>query len=116
MARTIVGTVVSDKADKTIVLSETVRKTHPLYKKQYSRGTKYVAHDEKNEANIGDLVEVKQVRPISKRKTLTLVKIVKRARIAAKDTVDSVTSEPVLPEDVKEEDTTKKVSSKEDKK
>ncbi len=92
MARTIVGIVVSDKADKTIVLSETVRKTHPLYKKQYSRSTKYIAHDEKNEANIGDTVEVKQVRPISKRKSLALVRIVQKAKLSAKDTVEAVTA------------------------
>jgi len=91
MGRTIIGTVVSDKADKTIVLSETVRKTHPLYKKQYSRSTRYIAHDEKNEANVGDTVEVTEVRPISKRKSLKLVKIVSRAKISAKDTVDAVT-------------------------
>ena len=58
MARTIIGTVVSDKADKTIVLSTTTRKTHPIYKKQYSKTTKYIAHDEKNEARVGDRVEV----------------------------------------------------------
>lgn len=92
MARTIVGTVVSDKADKTIVLSVTVRKTHPLYKKQYSRSTKYIAHDEKNEAHVGDKVEVEETRPISKRKSLNLVKIISKAEIAADLTVDKVTA------------------------
>ena len=92
MARTIVGTVVSDKADKTIVLSVTVRKTHPIYKKQYSRSTKYIAHDEKNEANIGDTVEVAETRPISARKKLKLVKIVSKADIAASQTVDKITA------------------------
>ena len=90
MARTIVGTVVSDKADKTIVLSVTVRKTHPIYKKQYSRSTKYIAHDEKNEAKVGDTVEVTETRPISARKKLKLVKIVKTAAIAEKDRVENV--------------------------
>ncbi len=94
MARTIVGTVVSDKADKTIVLSSTTRKTHPIYKKQYSKTTKYIAHDEKNEARVGDLVEVVEVRPISARKTLSLVRIVKRAEIAENDTVEAVTADP----------------------
>lgn len=93
MARTIVGTVVSDKADKTIVLSVTERKTHPLYKKQYTRSVKYIAHDENNEANVGDVVEVKEVRPISKRKRLSLSKIVNRAVIAAEQTVEAVTAE-----------------------
>jgi len=94
MARTIIGIVVSDKADKTIVLATTTRKTHPIYKKQYSKTTKYIAHDEKNEAKEGDKVEVKEVRPISARKRLTLVQIIDRAKIAKKDTVDSVTAEP----------------------
>ncbi len=92
MARTIVGTVVSDKADKTIVLSVTVRKTHPIYKKQYSRSTKYIAHDEKNEASVGDLVEVVETRPISARKTLKLTKVLEKAAISADMTVDSVTA------------------------
>ncbi len=95
MARTIIGTVVSDKADKTIVLVTNERKTHPIYKKQYSRTVKYIAHDEKNEAKIGDKVEVQEVRPISRRKHLNLVKIVERAAIAANETVDAVASEPV---------------------
>jgi small subunit ribosomal protein S17 len=90
MARTIVGTVVSDKADKTIVLSTTVRKTHPIYKKQYSRSTKYIAHDENNEARIGDKVEVVETKPISKRKHLTLVKVLERAKISEKDRVENV--------------------------
>jgi small subunit ribosomal protein S17 len=90
MARTIVGTVVSDKADKTIVLSTTVRKTHPIYKKQYSRSTKYIAHDENNEAKVGDKVEVVETRPISKRKHLTLVKVLERAKISERDRVENV--------------------------
>lgn len=92
MARTIVGTVVSDKADKTIVLSVTVRKTHPIYKKQYSRSTKYIAHDENNEAKVGDLVEVVETRPISARKTLKLTKVLEKAEISADMTVDKVTA------------------------
>ncbi len=90
--RTIIGTVVSDKADKTIVLSVTERKTHPLYKKQYSRTTKYIAHDEKNEAKVGDLVEAKEVRPISARKRLKLERIVSKAAISKEDTVEAITA------------------------
>lgn len=92
MARLITGTVVSDKADKTIVLSVTVRKTHPIYKKQYTKTTKYIAHDENNEACVGDVVEVKETRPISARKHLTLVRIVQKAAISEKDTVEAVTA------------------------
>lgn len=94
MARTIVGVVVSDKADKTIVLATTTRKTHPIYKKQYSKTTKYIAHDEKNESRVGDTVEVKEVRPISARKRLSLVTIVKRAALSENETVEAVTAEP----------------------
>lgn len=92
MARTIVGTVVSNKADKTIVLSVTERKTHPLYKKQYSRSTKYIAHDENNEAKVGDTVEVVETRPISARKRLKLTKIVDKALISESDRVENITS------------------------
>jgi small subunit ribosomal protein S17 len=91
MARTIVGTVVSDKADKTIVLAVTVRKTHPIYKKQYSRTTKYIAHDENNEARVGDKVEVVETRPISARKHLKLTKILETAVISEKDRVENIT-------------------------
>lgn len=90
MARTIIGEVSSDKADKTIVLSVTVRKTHPIYKKQYSRTTKYIAHDEKNEAKVGDLVEVIETRPISKRKHFTLNRIVTKAVLSEKDRVENI--------------------------
>jgi small subunit ribosomal protein S17 len=93
MARTIVGTVVSDKADKTIVLSVTVRKTHPIYKKQYSRSTKYIAHDENNEAQVGDKVEVVETRPISKRKHLKLTKVLEKAAIPEQDRVENVTKQ-----------------------
>ena len=93
MARSITGTVVSNKADKTIVINTTVRKTHPIYKKQYSQNTKYIAHDEKNEANVGDVVEVVETRPISKRKTLTLNKVVSKADIAEADRVENITAE-----------------------
>jgi small subunit ribosomal protein S17 len=98
MARTIVGTVVSDKADKTIVLSVVTRKTHPIYKKKYSRTTKYIAHDENNEARVGDKVEVVETRPISARKHLKLTKIIEKAAIAEADRVENVTAEPVIEE------------------
>lgn len=81
MARTITGTVSSDKGDKTIVISVTTRKTHPIYKKQYSVTTKFMAHDEKNEAREGDKVVIIETRPISRRKRFTLKKVVETARI-----------------------------------
>lgn len=94
MARTIVGTVVSDKADKTIVLAVATRKTHPIYKKQYTRTTRYIAHDEKNEAKVGDRVEVVETRPISARKRLKLTKVIEKTAISEKDTVENITAKP----------------------
>lgn len=99
MARTIIGTVVSDKADKTIVLSVTERHTHPIYKKQFSRTKKYIAHDENNDAKVGDRVEVVETRPISARKRLTLVRVLETASIAADQTVEAVTAEPKVEEE-----------------
>ena len=79
MAHTLVGIVTSDKRDKTITVSITSRETHPLYRKQYTKTRKYTAHDEKNEAKMGDRVEIAMVRPLSKTKAYTLVKIIERS-------------------------------------
>ncbi len=79
MARSLIGKVTSAKSDKTIVLTVTERKTHPLYKKQYTVNTKFMAHDEKNESKPGDLVMVTECRPISARKHFRLEKILQRA-------------------------------------
>jgi len=76
MARTITGRVTSNKADKTIVVTVTTRQTHPLYKKQYSRNAKYIAHDEKNEAKPGDIVVIRECRPLSARKRFSLEKVI----------------------------------------
>ncbi len=81
MARTLTGVVTSDKADKTIVISVHTRKTHPIYKKQYSVTSKFIAHDEKNEAKQGDKVVIVETRPISRRKRFTLQEIIETARI-----------------------------------
>jgi small subunit ribosomal protein S17 len=82
MARQITGVVVSDKADKTIVINVAERKTHPLYKKQYTVNTKFMAHDEKNEAKPGDRVAIVECRPLSARKRFTLTKVLERANVA----------------------------------
>lgn len=79
MAHTLVGIVSSDKRDKTITVSITNRETHPLYRKQYTKTRKYTAHDEKNEAKIGDKVEIAACRPLSKTKAYTLVKVLERS-------------------------------------
>lgn len=78
MARYLHGTVTSDKADKTIVVTARTRKTHPLYKKQYTINTKFIAHDEKNEARLGDQVVIVETRPMSARKRFKLDKIIER--------------------------------------
>jgi small subunit ribosomal protein S17 len=76
--RTLTGTVVSNKMDKTIaVLVERMVK-HPQYGKYVRRSTKLLAHDEANECREGDLVAITESRPYSKRKAWRLVKIVKR--------------------------------------
>ncbi len=79
MAHTLIGIVSSDKRDKTITVSIANRETHPLYRKQYTKTRKYTAHDEKNEAKVGDKVEIAACRPLSKTKAYTLVKILEKA-------------------------------------
>ena len=81
MAKSITGTVSSNKTDKTIVVTVRERKTHPLYRKQYTTTKKFMAHDEKNEANIGDRVVIVETRPISKNKRFTLDRVVEKAEI-----------------------------------
>jgi small subunit ribosomal protein S17 len=68
MIRTLRGTVVSDKMDKTVVVAVNTVKEHPIYRKKYKVTTKFKAHDEKNEIHIGDLVEITETRPISRDK------------------------------------------------
>lgn len=78
MAKTLVGIVTSNKTAKTIVVTVTTRKTHPLYRKQYTVNTKFMAHDEKNEAQTGDKVAIVETRPISARKHFTLDRIIEK--------------------------------------
>ncbi|MDR0434183.1 MAG: 30S ribosomal protein S17 [Gracilibacteraceae bacterium] len=77
--RTLVGKVVSDKMDKTIVVAIETKKSHPLYKKTMKFTKKYKAHDENNEAKTGDIVEIMETRHLSKDKYTRLVKVVERA-------------------------------------
>ena len=79
--RELVGKVVSDKTDKTItVLVETYKKD-PLYGKRVKSSKKYAAHDEKNEAKVGDTVRIVETRPLSRTKHFRLVEIVEKAII-----------------------------------
>lgn len=95
MAKTLIGVVSSAKRDKTITVSVVSRETHPLYRKQYSRTRKYSAHDEKNEAGEGDLVEIVACRPLSKTKNFKLSRIVERSkgRVDLKDEVLGIEKE-----------------------
>ncbi|MDR0557315.1 MAG: 30S ribosomal protein S17 [Treponema sp.] len=78
--REFTGVVRSDKMDKTIVVAVETTALHPLYKKYVKRTKKVKAHDEKNEAKIGDTVRVVECRPISKEKCWRLVEIVEHAK------------------------------------
>lgn len=75
-----VGVVTSDKMQKTIVVEITTRKLHPLYKKYVKRSKRVKAHDEKNDAHIGDTVRVIESRPISRDKRWRLAEILERAK------------------------------------
>ena len=77
--RTLAGMVISDKMDKTIVVQVTRRMRHPMYGKEVKRSKKYHAHDEKNEAKIGDTVRIVESRPISRLKRWRLIEIVTKA-------------------------------------
>ena len=73
------GTVSSDKMEKTITVSVETVKQHPLYKKTIRTSKKYMAHDENNEAKTGDVVKIMETRPLSKNKRWRLVEIVRKA-------------------------------------
>ena len=75
------GVVVSDKMDKTIVVEIDTSKSHPLYGRHVKNTTKFKAHDENNEAHVGDTVEVMETRPLSKDKHFRLVRVVEKAVI-----------------------------------
>ena len=80
MKKRIVGVVTSDAMDKTVVVALTEDKTHPIYKKGYKRTNKFQAHDEKNEAKVGDTVEIEESTPISKNKTWVMNKVIAKAQ------------------------------------
>ena len=78
-ARTLSGKVVSDKMDKTITVMIERRVKHPVYGKIISRSTKIKAHDENNVCGIGDVVTIKETRPLSRTKSWVLVEVVEKA-------------------------------------
>lgn len=76
--RTIVGKVVSNKMDKTIIVQIERKVKHPLYGKYMRRFSKMYAHDEDNSCNIGDVVQIQQTRPLSKTKRWKLLEIIRK--------------------------------------
>lgn len=100
MAKTFTGIVTSDKRDKTITVTVTSRETHPIYKKQYTVNRKYQAHDENNDAHMGDKVQITDVRPISKTKAFTLANIEMRA-VGTVELKDDVTNTDAANEETK---------------
>jgi len=77
--KTRIGVVVSDKMDKTVVVSISKKIQHPKYKKFVSRRVKYKAHDEANACRIGDRVEIEETRPLSREKRWRVSQIIERA-------------------------------------
>lgn len=75
-----IGKVVSDKMQKTIVVAVETKVRHPLYGKTVNKTTKFKAHDENNEARVGDIVKIMETRPLSKDKRWRLVEITERAK------------------------------------
>jgi len=78
--KTKVGKVLSNKMDKTIIVSEEKRIMHPIYKKYFKKTTKFAAHDPKNTCDIGDTVKIMETRPLSKTKRWRLVEIVEKVK------------------------------------
>lgn len=81
LKRTLTGSVVSDKMDKTVTVLVERRVRHPLYGKIVTRSKKYHAHDENNEFHNGDVVVIEECRPLSRTKTWRVAKLVEKARI-----------------------------------
>ncbi len=79
--KTMVGRVVSNKMDKTVVVTVETLRHHPLYKKTIRRAVKYKAHDEKNECKPGDTVKIIETRPLSKEKRWRVTEIITRSEV-----------------------------------
>ena len=74
----MIGVVISNKMDKTVVVKVETKKRHKLYKKVFRRSKKYKAHDEQNTCNIGDVILIKEERPISREKRWQVIEIVRK--------------------------------------
>ncbi len=80
LRKTKIGTVASNSMDKSVTVLVERRMKHPIYGKYLKKSKKFMAHDEKNECNVGDTVKIMETRPLSKRKTWRLVEIIERAK------------------------------------
>lgn len=78
----LTGTVVSDKMDKTVVVSVERNYRHPVYKKYIRKRVKFVAHDERNEGRIGDVVMITESRPLSRSKRWRMSRILEKAKLS----------------------------------
>jgi small subunit ribosomal protein S17 len=87
----LIGTVVSNKMQKTIVVEVTRKKAHPMYKRVISIRKKFYAHDEKNETHPGDVVKIEESRPLSKLKRWTLKEIVRKTALVPEVDIDAGT-------------------------
>lgn len=118
MARMITGIVSSKKTNKTIVVTEHVRLTHPLYRKQYTVTKRFMAHDEKNEAHEGDKVVIIETRPISARKHFALKQIVQKAgvqHVESENPLEELVETEKTNQEPKRQSRTKKDASEESK-
>jgi small subunit ribosomal protein S17 len=87
--KVLIGTVVSNKMQKTIVVEVTRKKAHPMYKRVISIRKKFYAHDEKNETHPGDVVRIEESRPLSKLKRWTLKEIVRKTALVPEVDIDA---------------------------
>jgi small subunit ribosomal protein S17 len=83
----VVGEVVANRMQKTIVVKVTRKKSHPLYRRVVARNKKFYAHDEKNEAHVGDVVRLEETRPLSKLKRWRLKQIIRKTALVPETTV-----------------------------
>ncbi|HUC31043.1 MAG TPA: 30S ribosomal protein S17 [Candidatus Acidoferrum sp.] len=88
----VVGEVVSNRMRKTIVVQVTRKKSHPFYGRVIARHKKFYAHDEKNEAHVGDFVRIQETRPVSKLKRWKLKDIIRKAALLPETPVDAASS------------------------
>lgn len=112
MAKQLVGVVTSDKAEKTITVAVSTRRSHPIYKKQYSETKKFLVHDESNSATTGDRVSIIETKPRSARKRFELLKIIEKPALREQDLKIESEKDITTTTTKKTEDTSKKATKK----